>query len=213
MEQLSLAANLRNDVGKGYCRRLRRKGLIPGILYGGGKEPIPIELKATDLIHILHEGGENVVVNLTLPDSTQEVVILKAKQSHPYKNFLLHADFCRISLKKKLTVIVPIELVGTAKGVKEGGILEQIMWHIEISALPTQIPESIKIDLTDLEIDSTVYVKDLVVGDEIDVEDAPEAIVLHIVSPKEEVMEKEAPAEGKAEPEVIRERKREEEEK
>ncbi len=212
MEQIPLEANVRSDVGKGYCRKLREKGFIPGVLYGGGKESISIELKATDLMHILHEGGKNVVIKLTLPASIQETVILKEKQVHPYKNFLFHADFCRISLKEKLTVTVPIELVGRAKGVKEGGILEQTMWDVEISTLPTQIPESIKIDLTDLEIDSTVHVKDLVVEKGIEFKGDLEAVVLSIVSPKEVVEEEKETVTVTAEPEVIKERKKKEEE-
>ncbi|MEW6095444.1 MAG: 50S ribosomal protein L25 [bacterium] len=213
MEQIPLESNIRSGVGKEYCHRLRNKGFIPGVLYGGGKETIPIEVKTTDLIHVIHEGGENVVINLTLPDSTQETVILKEKQAHPYKDFLLHADFCRISLKEKITVTVPIELVGTAKGVKEGGTLEQMMWHVEISVLPTQIPESIKVDLTKLEIDSTVHVKDLVVEKGIEIKADQEAVVLSIVPPKEVVEEEvvAAPTE-QAEPEVIKEKKKKEEE-
>jgi len=210
MEYIPLEVNIRSGVGKGYCRRLRNKGFIPGVLYGGGKKTLHVELRATDLIHILHEGGENVIINLRLPDSTQEIVMLKEKQIHPYKNFLLHADFCRISLKEKITVTVPIELVGIARGVKEGGILEQIMWQVEVSALPTQIPESIKVDIADLEIGSTVYVKDLVVEKGIEIKANPEAIVLSVVSPREIEEVAEVPSEEKAEPEVIKEKKREE---
>lgn len=213
MEQFSLEANLRNGVGKGYCRRLRAKGLIPAILYGKGEKSIPIEVKAVHLIHLLHEGGENAIINLLFPDSSQKVVILREKQIHPYKNFLLHADFCKISLKEKLRVSVPIELVGTAKGVKEGGTLEQMMWHIEISALATQIPENIKVDLTDLELNSTLRVKDLEVEKGIEIHTEPELVVLSIVPPKEVVEEKviATPSEV-AEPEVIRQKKKEKEE-
>jgi len=213
MEQIPLEANLRNEVGKGYCRRLRTKGLIPGILYGGVGKSIPIEIKAANLVHILHEAGENAIINLVFPDATQEVVILREKQVHPYKNFLLHADFCKISLKEKIIVSVPIELVGTAKGVKEGGSLEQMMWHIEISALPTQIPETIKVNLTDLEINSTLNVKDLEVAEGVEIKDDPEAVVLSIVPPKEVVEEEVIPAPAEAaEPEVIREKRKEKEE-
>lgn len=210
MKQMTLAANIRSGVGKGYCHRLRAKGFIPGILYGGGKKTILIELKPQDLTHILHEAGGNVVINLVLPNSTEEVVILKEKQMHPYKNFLFHADFCRISLKEKLNITVPIELVGVAKGVKQGGILEQIMWQIEVSALPTQIPASIKLDVTNLEINSIVYVKDLVVEEGVELKADSNAVVLNILPPKEEVVEEaKALPEKEAEPEVIREKKRE----
>ncbi|MFH1563127.1 MAG: 50S ribosomal protein L25 [Nitrospirota bacterium] len=213
MKQIPLEANTRSDVGKGYCRRLRVKGLMPGVLYGGGKESIPVELKSADLIHILREGGENVLINFTLPDLPQETVILKEKQRHPYKNFLLHADFCRISLKEKLTVTAPIELIGTAKGVKEGGILEQVMWDVEISALPQYIPESIKVDVTKLEIGATVHIKDLIAEEEVEIKNDPELVVLHIALLKEAKVGEGVSAEGVAEPEVIREKKKVEEEK
>lgn len=214
MEQFPLEVNLRNGQGKGYCRRLRTKGLIPAILYEKGGKSIPLEVKADNLIHILHKGGENAIINLNFPDSSQAVVILKERQIHPYKNFLLHADFCKISLKEKLTVSVPIELVGTAKGVKEGGTLEQMMWNVEISALPTEIPENIKVNVTDLELNSTLYVKDLEVAQGIEIKSDPELVVLNIVPPKE-VAEEEitAPPSEIAEPEVIREKKKEKEEK
>lgn len=211
---MSLAANIRSGNGKGYCYRLRNKGFIPAVLYGGEKETVSIEVKTADLLRILREGGENVVINLIFPDSSQESVILKEKQFHPYKDLLLHADFYRISLEEKLTVSVPIELVGIAKGVKEGGgILEQMMWHVEISALPTQIPESIKVDISDLEIDSVIHVKDLIVENGIEIKTDPEMVVLSIIPPKEVVEEEEimAATTEQAEPEVIRERKREEE--
>lgn len=212
MKQIQLESNIRSDVGKGYCRRLRVKGLMPGVLYGGGKKSIPVELKSADLIHILREGGENVLINFTLPDLPQETVILKEKQTHPYKRSLLHADFCRISLKEKLTVTAPIELIGTAKGVKEGGILEQVMWDVEINALPTHIPESIKVDVTNLEIGTTIHIKDLIVEKEVEIKHDPEAVVLHIALQREEKVAEVVPAEGADEPEVIREKKKVEEE-
>ncbi|MEW6618128.1 MAG: 50S ribosomal protein L25 [bacterium] len=207
MEKVLLEATTRSESGKEYCRRLREKGFVPGVVYGGKKEVTPIEFKSADLIHILHKGGANVLINLKLPAST-ETVILKERQNHPFKNLLLHADFLRISLKEKLTIRVPIEIIGSAKGVQEGGILEQIMWDIEISTLPTQIPNNIPVDVTNLELGAVVYVKDLVVEKGIELKADPEAIVLSISTPKEEV--EVVKEEAVAEPEVIREKKKEE---
>lgn len=164
-EDFTLVAVKREDAGKGASRRLRREqGLLPAIVYGGDKAPTNITLEHKELIkHLEHEAFYSHVITLKI-DGEDESVILKDLQRHPAKALVLHADFLRVSEKSKITVNVPLHFINesTSKGVKQsGGIVAHTMTELEVSCLPSALPEFIEVDLANVDVGETVHISDL----------------------------------------------------
>jgi large subunit ribosomal protein L25 len=209
MPEIVVPAESRTETGKNVNRRLRVKGLIPGILYGRSKQATAVAVSPKEISAILHSAtGENTLFDLDLGGSRRKV-ILKEFQVEPLKGRLLHADFYEVALDKTLEVKVHVELTGTAIGVKrDGGIIDFVTRELEIECLPTDIPEKIVVDVTELELGKHLRVSDLKVSDKVKVLTEPDIVVVHVVAPRaEEVVA--APeavaAEGAAaEPEVIK---------
>lgn len=211
MEQLELRANSRSETGKGINRRLRAEGLIPAVMYSEGKESISLQVSDRDLFHALStEAKDHAILNLKLDDGTERAVLLKEKQVHPVTGKLLHCDFYQITLDKEIKTRVSVELVGDAVGVKAGGMMEQMIWEVEIESLPTQIPEHIEADVSSLQIGDFLYLKDLKPIEGVAVLGDPEQIIATIAAPRE-IEEEVAPETEEKEPEVISERKTKEE--
>ncbi len=207
MEKVSLEAEVREKTGKGSSGRLRRTGYIPAILYGGKEEAQSLIVNTKDLERALSsEAGENVIISLKVGDKTRTVIV-KELQTDPVRGDLLHVDLCQISLREKLKASVPIEVRGEAPGVKEGGILQHRLREIEVECLPTEIPESISVDVSGLGIGDSLHVKDLRVTGDIKILAGGEESVVSIVPPTVEEVAPPTPEEVVAEPEVIGEEK------
>lgn len=164
-EDFTLVATKREDAGKGASRRLRREqGLLPAIVYGGDKAPANITLEHKELIkHLENEAFYSHIITLKV-DGEDESVILKDLQRHPAKALVLHADFLRVSEKSKITVNVPLHFINeaTSKGVKQsGGIVAHTMTEVEVSCLPSALPEFIEVDLANVDVGETVHISDL----------------------------------------------------
>ena len=218
MEQIQVEAKPRQETGKEAAKRLRSKGLIPAVVYNKGKSSIPLAISEIDLISALHtSAGENVIIDLNIKKDKKhekKMVIIKDIQHHPIKGNILHVDFSQISLTQNITVKVPIDIKGEAIGVKrDSGILEHILWEVEVECLPTKIPEKIEVRVDDLEIGDIIHVKDLKVEEGVRVLNEPEETVVVIEPPRkieEEKPEEEELIEEEKEPEVISEKEREE---
>jgi large subunit ribosomal protein L25 len=214
MEKMCVEAEARASFGKGASRKLRARGLIPAIVYGEKGEPIPVALDPKDLIRILRsQAGANTIFDLEVKGSKgKENVMVKDYQLEPVEHELLHADLIRVAMDHALTVTVPIELVGTAVGVKqEGGIMDFVTRAIEVSCMPADIPERLKVDVSGLELGQLIRVSERELAERVTLESEPGLVVAHVLAPKVEVEEEEAPveeAEG-AEPEVIKKGKAE----
>ncbi len=207
MKKVSLEAGIREKTGKGSSGRLRRRGYIPAILYGGKEAPQSLIVNIKDLKKALStEAGENVIISLKVGDKTR-MVIVKDLQVDLIREDLLHVDLYQISLKERLKASVPIVVRGEAPGVKEGGILQHRLREIEVECLPTEIPESIPIDVGDLRIGNSLHVKDLRVTGDIKILADGEESVVSIVPPTVEEVAPPTPEEVVAEPEVIGEEK------
>jgi len=220
MERLTLEVQKRENKGKGAARSLRRKGFIPGVIYGHG-EPVLISVEKKALRRLLsHEHIESALIDINIVNNkeTQQVVgILKDYQIDPISEDLLHVDFMRVAMDETVTVTVPVELVGeTPAGVKEGGILQFVLREVEIECLPTQIPESIPVDASSLEIGDSLHVGDITPPEGVEILADPEDVVLSISAPvsEEELAEMTTPtsAEEVTEPEVVKKPKEESEE-
>lgn len=160
-----LAASIREDLGKGATRRLRRKNLVPAVIYGAGGESVSITLTHNQLLHSTeNEAFFSHILSLDL-DGKKEKVIIKALQRHPSKQLLMHADFLRVSMKEKLKVHVPLHFIGEdiAPGVKQGGVVTHDMVDLEIECLPKDLPEYIEVDISSLEIGDSLHLSNIVV--------------------------------------------------
>jgi large subunit ribosomal protein L25 len=159
-----LDATLRNELGKGASRRLRREEKVPGILYGGGKAPVSITLEHDKTARALeHESFYSRI--LTLRTGTEsERVILKDVQRHPFKPRIAHVDFQRVRADEKLNMHIPLHFTGgeIAPGVKEqGGVVSHIMSDVEVSCLPDHLPEFIEIDLSGMQLNDIIHLSNL----------------------------------------------------
>ncbi|MBU4561166.1 50S ribosomal protein L25/general stress protein Ctc [bacterium] len=207
MEKVNLEAKIREKVGKGSSGRLRRTGYIPAVLYGEKEEPQPLIVNTKDLEKALStEAGENVIISLKVGDRPRTVIV-KELQTDPVRGDLLHVDLCQISLREKLKAAVPIEVRGEAPGVKEGGILQYRLREIEVECLPTEIPESIPVDIGGLGIGDSLHIKDLKITGDIKILMDKEETVVSIVPPTVEEVAPPTPEEVVTEPEVIGEEK------
>ena len=217
MKEIKLDVQVRNDFGSKVIRRMRREKSLPGIVYGGGKKttPIKMDLRAFQKIRRQHHG--EVVFHINVMEGSKKLsdsaAIVKEEQHDPVTDDILHIDFKRISLKEKIEVKAPIVAKGEAVGVKTGGgSLEHIIWELNIVCLPTDIPEEITVDVNDMEIGDSVYVKDLELPEGVKTTNDPEAIVLSVVPPMKEEEIITEPTDEEAEPELIKAEKKEKDE-
>lgn len=213
MEKVSLKTKSREETGKEAVKKLRHQGFIPAVVYKGSSS-LNIKVPLKDLLQTIHtKAGENVIVDLQVDSKKpSRTVIIKEIQYHPVRGDVLHVDFNEISLTEVLTVKVPVVAKGEPQGAKEGGVLEHIIWELEVECLPTQIPENIPVDVSSLNIGDSILVKDLKIPPEVKVLLDLEATVITLAAPHVEEVEAVTAQEELTEPEVIMEKKPKEEE-
>lgn len=201
---ISLNATNRAERGKNASRRLRAANLVPVTVYGGGQESTSATVAKREFASLIRHHGRNVIFTLDVEGATTPVKIADV-QIDPIKGFLVHADLMRISLTEKAKFTVPVKIVGEADGVKNfGGILDVPTHSLEIRCLPNDIPSVIEVDVTQLGLGAHFSVKDLKLGDKIELLDDPEKVLATVVSTKADE------AAQTAEPEVIKKGKGEE---
>lgn len=198
MEQ-RLVASSRADAGKGVARKLRAAGSVPGVLYGHDTAPVRLVVDARDLTRVLHtSAGANVLVDLVI-DGKEHLAMPREVQRDRIRDLFIHVDFLAVSRTEKVTVTVPIRLVGTAVGVKEGGILDHHLWEVSVSCLPGEVPEHVDADVSGLGIGDHVSVADLGVPSGVTILTAAAEIVASVVVPAAvEAAAPAAPVEGEA---------------
>jgi large subunit ribosomal protein L25 len=182
--------------------------LIPAVFYGPEVDPVHLSLKYRDLEKLIRTGaGENVIIDLAIETGESTLshrAMLKEIQMDPVKQTILHVDLYEISMDKKIEVEVPITLTGSAKGVSEGGILQQVSRTLEISCLPDNIPDSFELDVTDLNIGDSLHVSDLKIPQDVEVLVEEELTIATVVPPtKIEEIEPEVPEEEEEEREEV----------
>lgn len=167
MSVVTLEAKARTGTGTGVAKKVRAAGRIPAVLYGPGEQPVTLDFATPDFMHIYHGGhGENVLVDLTIDQGESKKVLFREVQRDPVTEAILHVDLLHVSLTKKIRVRVPVHLEGIANGVKnDGGIMQFVMRDVEVECLPMNIPDSINIDVTEMNIQDAVHVGDLPGGD------------------------------------------------
>jgi len=162
MNDFTLNAEVRSDLGKGASRRLRRlASLVPAVVYGGEKAPESISMLAKEVAKLLeNEAAFSHVIELNVGGKKQNVVI-KALQRHPAKGHVMHADFVRVIAGQKLTAHVPVHFINEELPVKKGGEISHVISEVEVTCLPKDLPEFIEVDLNDTEVGSIIHLSDL----------------------------------------------------
>jgi len=204
MEQTIITAELREKAGVGgVLSAYRAAGKVPGVIYGMGKAPVSIAVDEK-AITAAYKKDANVVITLKY-GTNEDKVIIKAIQRHPVKNNFWHVDLQRIDINKKVEVKIPVVLKGDAPGVKiQGGMLEHNLRKLVVSALPMDIPHDIPIDITKLNINESIRVKDVNAGEKVEILDDPEMIVVSIAVAKDAAAGIPAPTAAPAAPEAAK---------
>ena len=207
-----LEASPRSSRGKNEARRLRASGKIPAVVYGG-EQPggTPIEVDPKVLMRILHsDTGVNTLINLKTGGASQVRVLVREYQVDPVTSHLLHADFYRVAMDKKLTVTVPIVVRGEAPGVKQqGGVLDFVHREVDVECLPADIPDHIDVDVSGLMVGQSVRVRDVATDVKWTAVSDSDMMLVHVIMPKVEEVAPAADAAAAtaatpAEPEVIK---------
>lgn len=201
MELIELNTNIRTTTGNGPARRLRQAGQIPAVLYGPETESVLLSVNISDIERVLKTGRiGQVLINLVIPnngETSTKTVMVKELQIHPVSRNFLHIDFYEITMDRKIIVNVPVTTTGKSKGVEIGGILQIIRRELEVQCLPLNVPESIEIDITDLEIGDSIHVADIPRQTDVEFLGDENFTVVTVISPKieEEVEPEEEEAE------------------
>jgi large subunit ribosomal protein L25 len=210
MKTIELNVEKRSTTGKGEARRSRADGRIPGVVYGAGKPNVSISVGHKELADVFREGaGENAIFLLKLGADQSRHAMIRELQRHPVSRKPVHIDFVRVLMDVKVTVNVPIEVVGVAKGVKaDQGILDVVTREIEIECLPADIPSHIAVDVTELAIGDAIRISELAAIPGVTIVDNPEKVVVHVTHMMREEEPAAVAAEGAAaepaEPEVLK---------
>lgn len=182
MERIGLQATVRKEMGKGPCRRLRREGLIPAVLYGPHRESLPLALKPKELKQVL-ASGDNVLVDLLIKEGEgvqSRIAMVKECDLDPLMGVPRHVDLYEISLEETIRVEVPVRFVGEPRGVALGGTLSPLLWSLEVSCLPEKVPHEIQVDCTKLNVGDLLYARDLEVPEGVKLLTDPSAAVVTV---------------------------------
>jgi large subunit ribosomal protein L25 len=218
MPEVVAAKPREGKFNKNAARRVRAAGKIPAVIYGGGSDPVALEVDPKQISRILYsESGHNTIFDVEIPGHPGAKAMIVDWQREPIKDQLIHIDLKRIALDKVLHVKVRVKLLGVPKGVKtEGGILDQVIREVDIECLPADIPSHIDVDVTELGLHQVLRVNGLPHSDKIKYMNAEDATVAHVVAIREEAAPTAEGAEGAAaggaapaEPEVAKKGKTE----
>jgi len=200
LELIELKTKIRTTTGNGPARRLRMSGQIPAVVYGPKTEPVLLSVNKSDLEQLFKKGGiGQVVLNLVIQKNGETLTMpamIKELQTHPVSRNFIHIDFYEIEMDQKITAKIPIVTTGIAKGVELGGVLQIIRRELEVECLPLEVPESIEIDISDLDIGDSIHVGKISLEGEIEILEDDNYTVVTMLSPK---LEEEEPEEEEEE--------------
>lgn len=185
MERMELQGNLRTETGKGGARQLRREGRVPAIVYGS-KGNTMLSLNTREMSRVLSKMKSNTILNLKVGDKKEKMVVVKELQKNVVSRDLLHVDLLEISMDKKLKLSVPIKETGKPIGIKLGGILTHLLRELRIECLPADIPESIEIDVSSLDIGHNLHVQDIEAPKGVAIMNSPEEVICAVNLPEAE---------------------------
>ena len=201
MEQISLDAQVRKTTGNGPARVLRREGRVPAILYGPKTEPVMLSIDNKEFDQIVKKtsiGSVLLKLDIKNGQTTSRSAMVKELQTHPVTGQYLHIDFYEVDLTRKINAMVPVTVTGKSSGVEDGGILQIVRREVEVYCLPTAIPESIEIDITELDIGASIHIQEVTLPGDVELPEDVDFTVVTILAPKveEEPVVEEELAEG-----------------
>lgn len=200
---VQLQAERRNDLKKSATKEARNKGQLPAVLYGKGKETKAISLDSIELVKTIRDEGRNAIISLKIEGESPVDVMLHDYQMDPIKDELLHADFYIVDMSEKMDVEVSLNLEGEAEGARDGGVLQQPLYELQVRAKPREIPDEISVDISELKIGDSITVADLETADNYEILDDPETTIATVLAPDTmDDIEEETPDEDQ-EPELV----------
>ncbi len=194
MEKFELKVTVRNTTGNSPARELRRGGHMPAVLYGPQTEPILLTVNIREFEQIIKNSNiGSIILNLVIQNGKKitKPAMIKELQSHPVSGNLLHVDFYEIDMQRKINVMIPVVTKGISKGVELGGMMQIVRREIEVLCMPGDIPESIEVDITDMDIGDSLHVEEIPLGDNIEIPADVNFTVVTVLSPKVEEVEEE----------------------
>jgi large subunit ribosomal protein L25 len=183
----TLKAQKREDMGKGASRTLRRSGRVPAVLYGRELESIHLSVDAHEAEHLFRSiSVDNTIVDLTVDGEKKPYqTLVREIQTHPWRDSLVHIDFLRIQEGVEVDLEVPVELVGVPKGVRlSAGVLEQIVHELEVRCVPSKIPQSFTLDVTELDINDSLHVSDIELPEGVEILMSPDQTICAVAIPR-----------------------------
>jgi large subunit ribosomal protein L25 len=199
MKSVSLNADPRTNLRRNKVKKLRREGRLPAVIYGRQRASQSVAIRLKDIEHVIHHSlSENVLVDLSLKDDQRpkRLALVKDVQHHPLTGDVLHVDFQEVAEDEKVTMVVPVESVGDAVGVKTGGgLLEHVLFKLKVRALPKDLPELIQVDVTNLNVGETIHIGDIPPPSGVEILGDPQIPVLSVAAQRVEITE-EAPVAG-----------------
>jgi large subunit ribosomal protein L25 len=207
-KQVKLAVERRETTGRSAARKLKARGIVPAVVYGGREKAQPVQLSRRDLTSVLsHAAGENILVELEIAgEGNTRMAMLQEVQHSPVGGEVLHVDFHAVSMDEKIEADIPLEPTGTANGVKNfGGLLEQSLRELTVECLPRDLPDRITVDVSNLNIGDSIHVRDIRLPDGVSAKGQADLTVFSVLAPT--VEEEPVVAEEAAGPEVITEKK------
>jgi large subunit ribosomal protein L25 len=181
----TIQAMNRTEFTNSAKRKIRESGQIPAIIYGKAIESKPVAIDSIELMKTLREEGKNTIIKLSV-DGSSHAVMLYEMQTDPLKNQIVHADFCVVDMQSEIEVEVPIHLIGEAQGVKDGGVLQQPLHQVTISAKPGKIPQIIEADISSLGVNETILIKDIPSNADYSFVQDEETVIASILPPQQE---------------------------
>jgi large subunit ribosomal protein L25 len=202
LESIELTAKTRKSKGNGPAKSLRRKGFVPGILYGAKTDPFMLSIDTHELEQVVKQGNINqLLLNVTIEDADMpsKSAMIKELQCHPLTHEFLHLDLYEVAMDKKIRVSIPITTVGKSKGVELGGMLQIIRREVDVLCYPNQIPETLTVDIADLDIGDSIHVEEIPLPEGIEILADVNFTVVTVLSQKaEEQLEEEGEEETEA---------------
>ena len=193
----ALAGKLREVTGKSATRKIRTEESMPAVVYGL-KDNVSMVINPKELKKLIEAKGRNALIELKIEGDSDRNVVLKEFQTHPLRSGWLHADFLEVDVTKEIRVNVPVLLVGTSPGEKQGGLVNHILRNIEVESIPKNIPEKIEIQMSEVQLNDVIHVSDLTMGEGVKITNDPSDAVLtiHVEKVKEEKVDEDEAVES-----------------
>lgn len=200
---ITLKAKKRENLSRSTTKQLRKDGYIPGVVYGKSQEPITVSVNNIDLIKTIRDEGRNAIISLEIEDEKSVDVMVHDYQKEIVKDDIIHVDFFAVDMAEEMDVQVPVRIEGEAIGVKEGGVLQQPVFELQVRAKPADIPEEITVDVTNLNIGDSLAVQDIEKTGSYEILDDPETTVVVILAPDTDDVEADTDVDESIEPELV----------